>query len=390
MEQNQEPNQFRESMWILAGFKPDLIRNCKIDEHHATVIGWLLLLVGIYAVLAWTFFFQTVTDSIIAAAIGGLFMGAFIVSFDRALIASLAAGKTNFLSLGFRLMLAFLLGVFLSQPMILKFYQPEVEREAQIIMDQKVQERKVELQAIYASETENMVEQRDGLIQALDDKEVLVTAAETDFKEEMDGSGGTGQWGYHNVSKQKERIYLRHKDEYAKLLAANEPEIQRIQQELDEQEDKITTEIDAYRSEHTKMGTLILAEALESLISKDESNTLRNRILLLTVILTLIELSALIAKMLFPMASYRETAALVEQNETGQTSAERAVALQKIKAYKQHALDTELALIEDFFEKSRSVNDGKVDQLMEEWKVSEGGHFQTYWQRFKKQFLIGS
>ena len=149
---NETSNGWLSYVWTFAGVEKEIIKECKTDRFHITIVASLLLMVGIYAVLAWTFFFQTVTNNTILAFIAALFMGIFIVCFDRALIASLAAGKASLVSLGFRLCLALLLGIFLAQPMILKLYEPEVKREAQILMDQKVQERKVEYEKIYAGE----------------------------------------------------------------------------------------------------------------------------------------------------------------------------------------------------------------------------------------------
>jgi hypothetical protein len=386
----QAPFPVREFLWNLAGFKKSIIRNCQVDEYHVTIIGSLLLLVGIYAMLAWTFFFQTVTDNLFVAVTGGLFMGAFIVAFDRALIASLATGRANPLSLGFRLTLAMLLGVFLAQPMILKFYEPEVKREAQIIMDQKILERKEELRQIYAGEMNSLQERQTSLERQLADKEAVLLKAEEDFKVEMDGSGGTGRWGYSTVAKQKERVLARHQQEYEAMKAAADPELAELREETRAIETRITEDIDTYTLENDRFGTLILAEALKSLVDKDESNTLRNRILLLTIILTMIELSALIAKLLFRTRSYHSAARLLYEEEVRVSEVDKEVVLGKLNTYKEEALENELRMIREFFDRSRPVNDDKLDGLMEEWNASADGKYKEYWKRFKETLTIGN
>jgi len=386
--ENQENYRVREYLWNLAGFKKDIIRQCKVDEYHVTIISLLLLMVGIYATLAWTFFFQTVTDSFFISIIGGLFMGTFIVAFDRALIASLSTGNANVLSLGFRLMLAFLLGLFLSQPMILKFYEPEVQREAQILMDQKNQERKEEFKLIYATEMTSLEEQMSTLRDEIDNKKQLLVSAELDFKAEMDGSGGTGQWGYNVVSKQKEKILTRHQKEYDDLRATAIPKLTELQEKQDELEEKITADMEEFQADNGRMGTLIQAAALESLIAKDESGTLRNRILLLTIILTLIELSALIAKLLFKTESYKAMATLLKEEEVSRSMTDKEIVLSKLKKYKTHTLETELQLIQDFFDRSQEVNSRKLDSLMEEWSLSTEGKYKDYWAKFKETLTI--
>ena len=148
----QENNKLNGYLWNLSGFKKEIIRESKVDGYHATVIGVLLLVVGVYAMFAWTFFFQTVSDNAFVPIVAGIFMGFYIISFDRALIASMSSGKINIFSVIFRLVLATLLGVFLAQPMILKFYENDVKRESQIIVDIKNQDSKKELEAIYATD----------------------------------------------------------------------------------------------------------------------------------------------------------------------------------------------------------------------------------------------
>ena len=380
----------KEYLWNLAGFKKSIIQQCKVDEYHVTIIGLLLLLVGVYATVAWTFFFQTVTDNMVVAVFGGLFMGAFIVSFDRALIASLATGKANALSLGFRLMLALLLGIFLSQPMILKFYEPEINREAEILMDQKILERKAELQNIYESELTTLEDQRVAMSDQLQGKQELLITAEEDFKTEMDGSGGTGRWGYNTVAQQKEKVLVRHQKEYDEMRADYLPQIALLQEQTDVIEKKITVDTETYRNENDRFGTLILAESLKSLIDKDESNTLKNRILLLTIILTMIELSALIAKLLFKTNSYHSAAKLIYEEEVSRSQVEKEIVLSKLKTFKERTLDNELQLIQDFFDKSKTVNDQKLDGLMEDWSASEDGRYKEYWKKFKETLTIES
>lgn len=98
--------------WAISGHQREIIAETKVDNYRATIVGAILLMVGIYASLAWTFFFSTVLESFIPAIICGLFAGFFILLFDRALICSISYGKRNIWALGFRFLLALILGVF--------------------------------------------------------------------------------------------------------------------------------------------------------------------------------------------------------------------------------------------------------------------------------------
>lgn len=375
-------------LWNLSGFKKDIISTSRVDSYHATIIGTLLCMVGLYASLAWTFFFQTMTTQIWMPVIAGVFMGMFILCFDRALIASLSAGNTNIYSIGFRLLLSALLGIFLAQPMILKFYEHDITREAQILVDKKNQERKKELESIYTFEMNQLSQQKKEYEQQLKNKADLMIQAQTDFTNEMDGSGGTGRWGYHTVSREKEKILTKHREEYESLRDTIFPKITDIQKKIDAVHDKIAADFESYRENNTAFGTLIQAEALESLLTKDKTGTLRTRYYLLAVILALIELSALIAKMLFQTKSYRSKVNQITETEVKKAEHDKEITLAKLDEYKKQALDHELAILHKFFNETKDVNQKKLDEMVSDWKSDGNTTYKDVWELYKKKFMI--
>lgn len=320
--------------------------------------------------------------------IAGLFMGFYIVSFDRALIASMSSGSSNVFSIGFRLVLATLLGVFLAQPMILKFYQGDVKREAQILVNKKNQERKKELESLYTFDLEQLNIRKLELKNQLDNKRDLVAQAEFDFKKEMDGSSGTGKWGYNTVSIRKEKIFNQHQDEYTTLSSNILPKINEVQKEIDEINSKVKSDFETYKNENTAFGTLIQAEALESLLEKDKSGSLRMRYYLLAFILALIELSALIAKMLFKTKSYKSKVSFITEEEVQRNENDKEISLGKLEQYKNLALESELELIRRFFKETKNVNNTKMDELIEQWKSKSDGTYKELYDLFKDKFVI--
>jgi hypothetical protein len=375
-------------LWNLAGFKKSIISKCGIDNFHAKIIGVLLLIVGIYATLAWTFFFQTFTQNLFIAVLAGLFMGGFIVSFDRALISSLSSGKINFFSLGFRFVLAILLGIFLAQPMILRFYQPEISREVEILADKKVQERKTELESLYQTDLENIQSQKTALQSEIDNTQQLFVGAEKDFKTEMDGSAGTKKYGYSTVAKQKEKIFESYKNELAVQRLSNGPKIDKLQADIDAINLKVSTEIELYQSENNIFGTLIQAEALESLLSKDSSGALKFRFYLLSLILILIELSALIAKMLFKMEGYKNRVSLIQTEEKQSFENEKELILAKLEELKGLRLENETNLQKKYFEGSKEVSVEKLESLLKAWQSDDGASAKEYWAKFKNKLTL--
>jgi len=375
-------------LWNLAGFKKSIISKCGIDNFHAKIIGVLLLIVGIYATMAWAFFFQTFTQNILIAILAGLFMGGFIVSFDRALISSLSSGKTNYFSLSFRFFLAILLGVFLAQPMILRFYQPEISREVEILADKKVQERKTELESLYKTDLETLTAQKTALQSEIDITQQLFVGAEKDFKIEMDGSGGTKKYGYSTVAKQKEKIFDNYKNELASQRLANGPKIDKLQADIDTINLEVSNEIELYQSENNVFGTLIQAEALQSLLDKDSSGVLKFRFYLLSLILILIELSALIAKMLFKMEGYKNRVSLIETEELQVFENEKELMLAKLEEVKGLRLANESSLQKKYFEDSKEVSIEKLEGLLKAWQNDDGASARLYWAKFKNKLTL--
>jgi hypothetical protein len=389
MKEEENSSQLDMFLWNLAGFKKSIISKCGIDGFHAKIIGVLLLTVGIYATMAWTFFFQTFTENLFIAIVAGLFMGGFIVSFDRALISSLSSGKTNFFSLGFRFFLAILLGIFLAQPMILRFYQPEISREVEILADKKVQERKTELTALYKTDLESLESQKVALQAQINNTQKLFVASEKDFKLEMDGTGGTKKYGYSTVAKQKEKIFENYGSELSNLRLTNQPKIEKLQADIDTYTAKVNDEITLYQSENDTYGTLIQAQALESILSQDSRGALKFRFYLLSLILILIELSALIAKMLFKMQGYKNGVSLIEIEEAKQFENDRDIMLAKLEELKELRLANETGNQKKFFLDSKEVSNGKLEGLLKAWQTDENGSASNYWAKFKSRLTFG-
>jgi hypothetical protein len=143
-----------------------------------------------------------------------------------------------------------------------------------------------------------------------------------------------------------------------------------------------------YRSENKEFGTLIQAEALQSLLKKDTSGALTMRYYLLSFILTLIELSALIAKIFLKTPAYRSKVELMNESADLEINTQREILLARNKIYKEKALESELALTEQFFYKTQSVKDEKFETQLQDWRNSKELTYKNTWTRFKKTFFL--
>lgn len=375
-------------LWAISGHQREIIATTKVDSYRATIVGAILLMVGIYATLAWTFFFSTVMGNIVTAIIGGLFAGFFILLFDRALICSISYGKRNIWALGFRFLLALILGVFLSQPIIMKLYEPDIRREAAILVDKKNQERRRELEQIYSTEITALQTRKNDLNTALLDKKNQLLVNEEAFKKEMDGTGGTGRWGYNTVSQKKESIYKKDQAELEELKAQTQPEIKRIDARLDTIQADVNRQLGSFVKATQNQGFLIQAEALQSLLTNDKTHTLRNRYFLLMIILTLIELSALISKLILETGSYGKKVDYILNREIKETETDNEIFTNKIEKYKKHVLERESAMVDDFFEKTNPVQQQKLNEIVNGWDRNGNQTYHNTWDILLKNLMI--
>ena len=186
----------------------------------------------------------------------------------------------------------------------------------------------------------------------------------------------------------KEKILESHLGGWEQMNATHQPQITQLQNGINQINDKIFNEVEVYRNENKEFGTLIQAEALQSLLKKDTSGALTMRYYLLSFILTLIELSALIAKIFLKTPAYRSKVELMNESADLEINTQREILLARNKIYKEKALESELALTEQFFDKTQSVKDEKFETQLQDWRNSKELTYKNTWTRFKKTFFL--
>ena len=90
---NYSPSGFTHFVWWLATAEKELIKDCTVDRNRYAITGMAVMGTWLFATLAWSYFFSTVVDNKIIAALLGVFMGLIILSIDRALIKGITAAN---------------------------------------------------------------------------------------------------------------------------------------------------------------------------------------------------------------------------------------------------------------------------------------------------------
>ncbi len=289
-------------LWWLAAADTTILKDCRSDQERYRIIGISVLVTWLFATLAWGYFFSTVTDDEAVVAGLAVFFGFAILSIDRSLIAAMSgAGRRQFLPVAFRLLLAFTIGLFISQPIVLLLFQKDIQAQMVLNRQGKLEKFRGELAQLNAPHKAILEKDRQQWEQQLQQKEVQVKAYKDAYIKETDGTGGTGKIGESSIARVKKTEYLKAEEELAALRSTLTPQLQERQAQLAEIWKENSVKEQAYVASLTD-GFLAQTEALEELTAQHAPLRLRYRLIVL--IITLIEIMPLLSKLLMPKGEY--------------------------------------------------------------------------------------
>ena len=199
------PSQFTEFLWWLSTAEKELLADAVVDRNRYKIVGMTVLATWIFASLAWTYFFSTVTGNSWLAFPLGIFMGFIILTIDRALIKGISKqNKNRLLPLLFRSLLAITIGTFMAQPALLYMFKKEIRLQTTVDNEKKKMANGHLLDSMYKSQQNELLAQKTTLQNEAATKYAGVAKARENFLSETDGSGGTGKVGIKDIALPKE------------------------------------------------------------------------------------------------------------------------------------------------------------------------------------------
>jgi hypothetical protein len=307
------PGKFTKFLWWLSTAEEALIEKAVLDRNRYAITGMTVLGTWLFATLAWSYFFSTVVSEIWAALALGLFMGGVILGIDRALIKGINRNnKHKIIPIGFRVVLAFTIGLFMAQPALLYLFNKEIHTQISIDNEQRKRIKLQRQDSVYASIKQPLLAQRNQLRAQLMAKDKEVSAARESFIAETDGTGGSKKIGLKDIAKAKQAAYLKLQNDYSLLEQSLMPSIRAADSSLSNIDAGILKEQAAFET-LLNDGFITRIEALNNLINNNTAVAFRYY--LLVAILMLIELMPVIAKTLLPTGTYDEHARLREAYE---------------------------------------------------------------------------
>lgn len=269
------PSKWTRFLWWLATAEEALIKDCMIDRNRYAIVGMSVLGTWLFATLAWTYFFSTVTPSIWAAILLGIFMGGIILSIDRALIKGITrSNKRKVVPLAFRALLALTIGIFMAQPALLYLFDKEIHVQASLDNEHRKKEKRMRQDSVYEVSRAGYQRTKNDLQQQLSAKYNEVSAARDAFIAETDGTGGSRQRGLKDVALAKQKEYQKLDAEYQQLQAQLQPQLNAADGSLRNIETSVQNEQRAFES-LLNDGFITRIEALNHLVRSNSAVAFR-------------------------------------------------------------------------------------------------------------------
>lgn len=379
------PTAFTRMLWWLSTAEEELLEDCVIDRNRYAIVGMTVMGTWLFATLAWTYFFSTVTHQPVIVIMGGLFMGALILSIDRSLIKGInRANRKKIIPLGFRALLALTIGLFMAQPALLFLFDKEIHVQISLDNEQRKQDKQLKQLAVYGPQTQSLTAQRNKLLKELDDRYLELSLARENYIKETDGTGGSKKIGLKDIALAKQREYEKLDKAYREKESQMLPAIKKIDTAIVAIDQSIEKEQQAF-TQLLNDGFVTRIEALTQMIKNN--NAVAFRYYLLVMILLLIELMPVIAKSLLPSGPYDEKVTLREalEIELTQNNHRRELALKEL--YNQTAFEKDTDFIKEFFTESEADRKSKMKEQFENWRTNSDKSFDTVWGDMKEQLL---
>ncbi len=379
------PTQFTEFLWWLATAEKEILVDSVVDRNRYRIIGMTVLATWAFATFTWTYFFNTIVDSVFSAIGLGIFMGFIILTIDRALIKGITKfNKRKFAPLLFRALLAITIGTFMAQPAVLYMFDKEIKLQTSLDNEKKKMLKQQELETLFKNQKESLTKQTAAIKNELALKYEAVSKARENFLAETDGSGGTGKIGIKDIAIAKRNEYQKLDGEYQSLLKENQPKLDSADAALKEMGNKIKAE-EANFVLYLNNGFLTRVEALNNLLKNN--GALQFRYYLIVFILMLIELMPVIAKTMLPSGSYDEKVMLREEMEINIANSNMRKEQQLKELYNQMAFENDSEAITAFFALTKDDRNEKMKAFSKKWKDENHQTYDGLWEKMKKEIL---
>jgi hypothetical protein len=352
------PARVKHLLWWCAGADLETLKACPSDHARFTALGMMMAVVPCLATVSFTFFLQQSFNLGAAALLGGAAWGAVLFVLDRLLLTFHRKGQREKLRALPRLTLAVCLAVVIGEPLLLRFFDTEVElqmrRDGQTVVAQaraNAEARfKAEWDALLGANAE-MQKRLDELKRARDEKEAAVVG-------EIEGRVGSGVKGDGPAARQKQAAFEEARTEYERARTELLPKVEENAKRLEQMRAEMEAEVKAIADAHgAARGPLARHAALFALMRSEPSTALTY--VPLFVILLLMEVSPLTIKLTAEPGEYDRRLRLREENGVARAESELRRERESRDSFEQARRGVEQRI-------AQAVEAGRLDALEEQ------------------------
>lgn len=345
-------------LWWCAGADLETLKACPSDHARFTALGMMMAVVPCLATVSFTFFLQQSFNLGAVAVLGGAAWGVVLFVLDRLLLTFHRKGQREKLRALPRLLLAVCLAIVIGEPLLLRFFETEVElqmkRDGQTVVAQARANAdarfKSERDALLAANAE-LQKRLDELKRARDEKEAAVVG-------EIEGRVGSGVKGDGPAARQKQEALEEAKAEYERARAELLPKVEENTKRLAQIRTDIETEVKTITdAQGAARGPLARHAALFSLMRSEPSTALTY--VPLFVILLLTEVTPLTIKLTAEPGEYDRRLRLREKNGVARAKSELRRERKSRDSFEQARRGVEQRI-------ARAVKEGRLDALEEQ------------------------
>lgn len=272
---NPQPSSVQRIIWWFAGADIPMLEKCRSEWHKFTAIGTFVAIIGVMASISGGFFLTVALGvPTLVAVLGGICWGIAIVSVDRVLLTHFHKGKGQLLRAIPRLVMAVVISIVISHPLLLVMFQGEIDARLHQEKTGKLQTARTssdkQAMKLLLADDISKLEGRLAKLQSIKDD------AEAEMNKERGGlktDRTTGRVGEGSVYDVKRKIFEAAQNNLESERPTIDAELSAKRAELSTIENEIKSEVDAVNDKETKAaGILNRQRTLSAILKEDPSS----------------------------------------------------------------------------------------------------------------------
>lgn len=361
-------------LWWCAGAHQAILKRFPSEQIKYAGLGGVVLATFVLAALSSGYAFHTIFGGWLWTFVFALAWGLIIFNFDRFLVSTMrkyGVSKRKQLLMALpRVLLAIGIGLTIARPLELKIFDKEIATKMEENLHGKIQQndsllRREQQTLVAAAEAE-----RARLTVRKQQIEDSLSALQSAYIREADGTGGSGQRGIERLTRMKLEAFTNAKTGYGAELQMLDSSLRVQDQWMANARSAMEEKRKAYEvAARANMGFLERNKALSDL-SEEEDSVWRS-VLMISLLIIVVETAPIVSKLIMPAGPYdialaREELLQMAEDESGIRQSKELV-FEKKKAFynKQKQMSDELS------EKLAALQKKYIDQELDKWERGE-------------------